>query len=83
MSKTQDNALMGTGEGYTLNADEFKRRIQERRNKLIEHKLIENPNSSDGNRESLSVDDEYSVQEGQRRTTKGTDNSGEPKSPLQ
>lgn len=76
---TQDNALMGSDEDYTLSADEFKARIAKRREKLLETTEIENPNSSDGNKENYSVDDEYSVKEGKRRTSQG-----EPqKSPLQ
>lgn len=80
---TQDNALMGSGEGYTLDADEAKKRIIERRNKLIEHNFIENPNSTNGNKESQDVSAEYPIKEGQRRTPKGSDNSGQPKSVLQ
>jgi hypothetical protein len=80
---TQDNALMGSGEGYTLDADEAKRRIVERRNKLIETKEIPNEQSSDGHKKEYSVDDNYSVVEGKRRLKVGTDNSGTEKSPLQ
>jgi len=80
---TEDSPLMGTDEGYTLDADEFKARIQERRKKLIETEIIENPNSSNGNKESQDVSSEYSIKEGQRRTPKGSDNSEQPKSPLQ
>ena len=74
---------MGSDEGYTLDADEFKKRIAERRNKLIEHNFIENPNSSDGNKESQSVDCEYPIVEGKRRLKEGTNNSGTQASPLQ
>jgi len=80
---TQDNALMGSGEGFTLDADEAKRRIVERRNKLLEAEEIPNPNSSDGNKKEYSVEDEYSVKEGKSRTEAGEDNSGTEKSPLQ
>jgi len=43
MENTKDNALMGSGEGYTLDADEAKKRIVERRNKLIAIDEVENP----------------------------------------
>ncbi|MGD0644388.1 MAG: hypothetical protein ABSA75_05735 [Candidatus Bathyarchaeia archaeon] len=79
---TQDNALMGSGEGYTLDADEAKKRITERRNKLIETKEIPNEQSSDGHKKEYSIDDEYSVKEGKRLKV-GSDNSGTAKSPLQ
>ena len=80
---TQDNALMGSGEGYTLDADEFKKRIAERRNKLIEHNFIENPNSSDGNKKEYSIDDAYSVAEGKKRTPKADEKDSNPApSPL-
>ena len=42
---TQDNALMGSGEGYTLDANESKSALLDRRNKLIETKIIDSPNS--------------------------------------
>ncbi len=83
MSNTKDSDLMGSGEGYTLDAEEFKKRIAERRNKLIEHNFIENPNSSNGNKEAQSVDSEYPIIEGKRRLKEGSDNSAMPKSPLQ
>ena len=45
--------------------------------------MIDNPNSSDGNKEAQSVDSEYPIVEGKRRLKIGSDNSEMPKSPLQ
>ena len=56
---TQDSPLMGSDESPTFDAEEAKRRIQERRNKLIEYKMIDNPNSSDGNKESQRNSENY------------------------
>jgi hypothetical protein len=85
MSNTKDNALMGSGEDYTLDVDEAKRRIVERRNKLIETEDKGSVKSGGSDKQAQSVDDEYSVAEPRKWVGKkaGTDNSGEPKSPLQ
>lgn len=83
MSNTKDSDLMGSGEGYTLDADEAKKRIVERRNKLLENPIVSEVKSGGSGKKEYSVSDEYSVKEGKSRTEAGEDNSGTEKSPLQ
>jgi hypothetical protein len=72
-----------TDDAPTFDSNEQLRRIRAKKAKMLEAKEIPNPNSSDGNKREYSVEDEYGVKEGQKRGETGTDNSGEPKSPLQ
>jgi hypothetical protein len=72
-----------TDDAPTFDSNEQLRRIRAKKAKMLESEIIENPNSSDGNKTEYSVDENYSVKEGQRRTPIGSDNSEQPKSPLQ
>lgn len=76
---------MGSGEGYTLDADEFKRRIAERRNKLIEAPIVSEVKTGGSDAQPQDLSEEYPMEEMEAMKTQesGTDNSGEPKSPLQ
>jgi hypothetical protein len=84
MSETKDSDLMGSDEGYTLDAEEFKQRLQKRRNKLLENPTVNSqPNSGDGNKKEYSVDDEYPMVEGEARTPEADEEDSNPNpSPL-
>jgi len=80
---TEDSPLLGNDEGYTLDVEEFKRRLIARKNKLLENPIVNEVKSGGSDKESQDVSNEYPIVEGKRRLKVGTDNSGEPKSPLQ
>lgn len=70
---TQPNALTGEGESFTLDSSEAKKRILERRKKLLEGSIISGSGGSNtGNRaEPLEIENPYSLEEGKKRTPKG------------
>lgn len=80
---TRDSPLMGSDEGYTLNSEEFKQRIQERKKKLLENPIVSEVKSGGSDKQPQDVSAEYPMVEGKRRLKEGSDNSGETKSPLQ
>lgn len=59
MANTKDSELLGSDEGYTLDAEEFKQRIQERRKKLLEAE--DKGSGGASTKQEQSVEDEYSV----------------------